>query len=83
MYSIELNFHHDYKNESRWLAVGCFDRQLKVYDLTNMTIVSSDYLKSRVSAGCWPIHWTTILSATDNALCLCTLFLIVLYLLLC
>lgn len=68
-YIAELDLHHDCNDESRWLCVGGNDRKLKFYDLQNaMPIeVSSSYLKSRITAGAWPIHWTIILPLVDDA----------------
>lgn len=49
--------------------MGGNDRKLKFFDLQNPVPieVSSSYLKSRITAGAWPIHWTIILTLVDDA----------------
>lgn len=63
-----LEFHHDEKNEARWLIAGAHDRKVKFFDTHNVSIeISTSSAHSRIVAGCWPIHWTSFLLGIDNA----------------
>lgn len=72
-----LEFHHDEKNEARWLVTGSLDRKIKFYDTHNVSVeVSTTLASSRIVAGCWPIHWSTFLFGVDNVYCLSNLNLV-------
>lgn len=63
-----LEFHHDEKNEARWLITGTHDRKVKFFDTHNVSIeISTTTAHSRIVAGCWPIHWSAFLVGIDNA----------------
>ncbi|KAG4069006.1 hypothetical protein HA402_008317 [Bradysia odoriphaga] len=63
-----LEFHHDENNEARWLIAGSHDRKVKFFDTHNVYLeISTTTAHSRITAGCWPIHWTSFLLGIDNA----------------
>lgn len=65
----ELNLHYDHHDNTRWLLVGGFDRKIKFFDLQNPDPIeiTSTIMKSRVTNGCWPLHWTLFFSIVDDA----------------
>lgn len=66
-YSV-LEFHHDENNDARWLIAGSHDRKVKFFDTHNVHLeISTTTAHSRITAGCWPIHWTSFLLGIDNA----------------
>lgn len=63
-----LEFHHDERNEARWLIAGSHDRKVKFFDTHNVHVeISTVLAHSRVVAGTWPMHWSTFLLGMDNA----------------
>ncbi|XP_037033623.1 serine-rich adhesin for platelets isoform X3 [Bradysia coprophila] len=63
-----LEFHHDENNDARWLIAGSHDRKVKFFDTHNVHLeISTTTAHSRITAGCWPVHWTSFLLGIDNA----------------
>lgn len=66
----ELDFHYDAANQTRWLLTGSLDRYVKLFDLENAhpTEVSAKYLRSRIRAGYWPLHWNIHFTLVDDSM---------------
>lgn len=68
--------HHDMHGATRWLIIGGHDHKVKFYDLQGSeSEITVAQMKSRVTGGYWPLHWTSFISSIDDTYSLCAFYL--------